>query len=108
MSRTETSAEATERHSGPLLSVGIGMSLCIFFGTYLAYSSRHEAQAPGSYLPLAIGTAIFLGLMVCLHYLSSSSQSLLVRIVKAVGIALFETILFLLLFLFFVVNTLGS
>ena len=108
MSRSETSRAATERHVVPLLLTGIALSLYLFFGTYFAYLSHHGADGPGSYVPLAIGTSVFLGLMVWLHYLGSSSQVLLVRIAKAVGFAIFETVAFLFLFLVLVINTLGS
>lgn len=91
-----------------LLSVGIVLSLCIFVGTYFTYFSRHQMHAPGSYLPLAIGASVFFALIVLLNYLALSSQVPSVRLVKATGIALAETIVFIFLFLFLLLNTVGA
>ena len=84
------------------------LSLGIFSGTYFAYLSRYETHALGSYFPLAIGVSSFFLLMSVVADRAVSSQTRLGRIAKAVGLALVATAVFLLLFLFLVLNTLGS
>jgi hypothetical protein len=70
--------------------------------------SRLETHALGSNFPLAIGVSSFFLLMSIVAYCAVSSQTLLGRIAKAVGLAVAATAVFLMLFLFLLLNTLGS
>ena len=91
-----------------MIPVGVVLSLLIFAATYFTYFFRHQTHAPGSYLPLAIGTIVFLSVMAWLNYRAFSSQAALVRLVKTIGVAIAETIIFQFLFYLLVLNTLGS
>ena len=96
MSDTRLSPKAFVLPPAWLLLVGVVLSLGNFSGTYFAY------------FPLAIGVSSFFLLMCVIAYAAVSSQTLLGRMAKAAGLALTATAVFLLLFLFLVVNTLGS
>lgn len=87
--------------------VAVALALLIFTATVYAYLSSHGTHVRG-YLPLTIGLTSFFVLMAALVYLGSSSKTSSGRIAKAAGIALAETIVFFLLALFIVLNTLGA
>lgn len=87
---------------------GAILSLLIFAVTYFTYYFRHQSGAPGSYLPLVVGMGAFFALMSWFNYFSSPSLSVLVRLLKAVGIALAESVLFFFLLLLLVLNTIGA
>jgi hypothetical protein len=108
MSDTRPSPKAFVLPPAWLLLVGVVLSLGIFSGTYFAYLSRYETHAHGSNFPLAIGVSSFFLLMSVVAYFAVLSPTLLGRIAKAVGLALTATGVFLMLFLFLVLNTLGS
>jgi hypothetical protein len=84
------------------------LSLGIFAGTFWAYIARHQIHAPGSYVPLAMGMSSFSGLMAFLNYSALPLQAVSSRLAKAVGIALIETIAFLVLLPLLLLNTIGS
>jgi len=108
MPHTDHSPTASSRFYVYLLPASVVLYLCILGGTYFAYYLRNETHSPGSNLPLAVGTTIFVVLMLSLNYLAFSSPPLLARLTKAVGITLVETIVFLYLFMLLLLNTFGS
>lgn len=86
---------------------GLVVGLGIFTATYFAYFSSHEAQRPGSYLPLAIGLGSFFLLTYVVIYLGTSAATLLRRHAKATGVALVAAFAFFLFLMFLILNTLG-
>lgn len=62
----------------------------------------------GSYLPAVLGVGAFVALMAALNYVVLANNPTLLRLSKALGIALIEAVLFFFLLLFLIVNTLGS
>lgn len=92
----------------PLLPLAVVVGLLIFVGTYFAYFYRHQIQAPGSYVPLAVGIGAFFCVMLWLNYVALASQSASARLIKAGGIAIAEAGAFFMLLLFLVLNTIGS
>ena len=108
MSDTRPSPNAFVLPPAWLLLVGAVLSLGIFSSTYFAYLSRLETHTLGSNFPLAIGISSFFLLMSVVAYMAVSSQTLLGRIAKAVGLAVAATAVFLMLFLFLALNRLGS
>jgi hypothetical protein len=108
MTRHSDLSPATQQSRGPLLPIGVALSLLIFVATYFTYFFRHQMHAPGSYLPLTIGTTVFFSFIAWLTYRALSSQTAVVRIAKAIGGAVAATIAFLFLFFLLVLNTIGS
>lgn len=105
---TAVPSKASVPHAIWLHLVGVALALLVFTATVYAYLSRPEPHVHGSYLPLVIGVTSFFLLMAALIYIGTSSKTLSGRIAKAAGIALAETIVFFLLTLFIVLNTLGA
>ena len=91
-----------------MLAVGVILGLCIFAGTLFAYVVRHNEHLPGSYLPGVVGVITFTASMALLNYFALPNQALFFRVSKALGIALFEVIIFLFLLLLIILNTFGS
>ena len=108
MNHRDELSPATQRPTALLLPIGLVLSLLIFVGTYFTYFYLHQSHAPGSYLPLVVGISAFFGLMVWFNFLAFSKLSIPVRLVKAIGIALAESAVFFLVFLFLVLNTIGA
>ena len=87
--------------------VAILTAMAIFAGTYYAYAERHRLQEEGSPLPGVIGLGLFAITMTFL-----TDQLLPVerkrRDLILVGVVAGETAAFFFIFLFLIVNTLGS
>ena len=88
--------------------IAVILSLGIFTATFLAYFERHEMHAPGSFLPMILGCSSFFVTMCALLYLGTPSRTTARRIAIAVSVALGETVVFLNLVMFLLVNTIGS
>jgi hypothetical protein len=97
-----------QRFSVLMLAVGVVLGLCIFAGTFFAYVVRHNEHLPGSYLPGVVGVITFTASMALLNYFALPNQALFFRVSKALGIALFEVIVFVFLLLLIILNTFGS
>ena len=108
MPNTATSPKALKSLSAPLHLLGIVLSLGIFAATYFVYFSLHRANAPGSYLPIAIGPGLYFVLMYALNYLGMSTHPSWGRVTRAAGITLAETGVFIILMMFLLLNTIGS
>jgi hypothetical protein len=91
-----------------VLALSVVVALCVFGATYATYFVRAHTRTPGSYVPLIVGLSVYFVIMASLHYLASATQATWQRAAKAVGLALAESLTFFFLFLFVVVNTLGS
>lgn len=107
------------RETGPPLNTPISrsawlqlaavvLSLFTFATTYFAYVSRHETGLPGTYVPLVVGGVSFFVLMCALGHLGSTSGSAQVRFLRAAAVALVELAVFVLLWLFLLLNSLGA
>jgi hypothetical protein len=92
----------------PLLPAGVVVGLLIFVGTYFTYFYRHQTHAHGSYIPLAVGIGTFFCVMLGLNYLALASRPAPARLAMASGAAIAESLAFLVLIMFVVVNTRGS
>ena len=108
MSNTVTSPKALISLSAPLQLLGIVLSLGIFAATYYLYFSLHRANAPGSYLPIAIGPGVYFVLMYALNYLCMSTHPSWGRVARAAAITLTETTVFVIIMMFLLLNTIGS
>jgi hypothetical protein len=91
-----------------LIAIGVVLSLSIFVSTFFTYFSRHQAHIEGSYVPIEIGTLAFLGLMTWINFLALARHSQWSFLAKVIGISLVETIVFVFLLLFLLLNTVGS
>ncbi len=91
-----------------LLVLGVVTSLCVFVATYFIYVSQQHDHLQGSYLPIAVGSAVFSATMIWLNYVALSSQTTLVRFAKAFGLAMLQAAIFIGLMLFLLLNTIGS
>jgi hypothetical protein len=85
----------------------VTLSLCIFSVMYFLYVKKHGNHEAGSYLPLAVGSCVFFGVMAWVNFRSVTAKSASIRLAKAVGFAAAETIIFVLVFLFLLLNTIG-
>ena len=108
MSHPDDLLSSAPKPMAPLLAISVASSLLIFVATYFIYFSRHQSEVAGGYMPLAVGIGAFFSLMSWFNYLALPSQSFQVRLAKAGGIALAESVVFLILLLFLVLNTIGS
>ena len=84
------------------------LALSIFVGTFYASFFCHQARLQCTCLILGIGSAVFLSVMATLNYLAQVTETRLERFIKAAGIGGAQTILFLALLWFLIVNTTGA
>lgn len=90
---------------GPLMSF---MSIFVFCMTYFVYFGAHQQGHPGGYMPLLVGTAVFLfstgGLTVSVLPAGYLRQHLLAFLLSCTAAG----VCFAFLLIFLSVNTLGS
>ena len=84
------------------------LALSIFVGTFYACFFCHQAHLQCTCLILTIGSTVFLSIMAMLTYLAQVTEDRLERFIKAAGIGGAQTILFLALLWFLIVNTMGT
>lgn len=84
------------------------LSLGIFTATYFAYFNIVNSGHTGSYIPLTIGGIAFISTMTVIVYMASQQQTLRTRLAEAIGVSLIISFVALFIFMFLVLNTLGS
>ena len=96
----------TRVHGLLLLAVTIG--LAVFVVTYLVYFDAGRAHHPAGFLPLGLGAASFFAIVFAASYLVSATSSSVTRAFIASAIAAVATLVFVILFAYLLLNTLGS
>jgi hypothetical protein len=93
---------------GAIFPVGVVLALSIFVGTFYMYFFCHQAHVQCAHLTVTIGSTVFLSVMAVLNYLAQVNGTRVKRFIKAAGIGGAQTILFLVLLWFLIVNTSGA
>ena len=84
------------------------LSIVIFAVTYFAYFDITHSNKTGSYIPLIIGGLVYLIIMSLIMYYASNKQGVLLRLSSSIITSLLATFIALFIFMFLVLNTLGS
>jgi hypothetical protein len=88
-----------------LNGVAVIAALIVFSGTFLAHIPRGQ---PGSYLPIGVGSLAFMILMFAVNFAATRAKSMRGRLLQSIGVALVESVVFIFLLLFLLVNSFGS
>lgn len=93
---------------GAIFPVGVVLALSIFVGTFYIYFFCHQTHVQSTYLTVTVGSTVFLSVMATLNYIAQVNGTRVKRFIKAAGIGGAQTILFLVLLWFLIVNTAGA
>jgi hypothetical protein len=96
---------ATSQKIWPL-PVAIVSAVVVFAGTFFAYAERHRLNQGGSYAPVLIGVLLFLALMIVFTFAMLPKERRSIVVVG--GIVFGETLAFVVVLTFLVLNAYGS